>query len=313
MDRGIMLIDVNNIGYAAMYQPSLAHLQTSQGQNTAAIFGFFYSFLSLMQKFPGRTPLMLWDSPQSWRKEILPTYKDNRADTPEKVNIREAYFKQQEKIKTLAALLGIPQASEAEFEADDIVAFCVSIKENDYLGISSDTDWWQGLGSNFSIFSPRNKELITSNNFPALSERYGQFEDPIQFILAKAIAGDKSDNIPGIEGVGIKGASVILEGYFYDLEQLKNDSTTKSKKVKSIQEGWDIVTRNIQLMSWESVRDLMPEIELVTMEPQIEDFYAQCDQLEMAGIKKSYKYYARYFSESKNWQKNVQKWLSPIL
>ena len=115
----LLVFDMNGLGYAAMYQPSLAKL-SHKGMPTAALHGAMASLFSKMAEFPTAMPHVLWDGRAAWRKALLPEYKANRSDTPEKVEIRESYRKQVPYIQQMLMQLGIPQVRSGDAEADDV-------------------------------------------------------------------------------------------------------------------------------------------------------------------------------------------------
>ena len=115
----LLLIDVNGLGYAAMYQPNLAKLE-HQGFSTAALHGALMSVFMRMGELPKATPLVIWDGRAQWRHDMYPGYKANRKDDESKKAIRDAYALQVPWIQLILNRLGIPQVRCASAEADDI-------------------------------------------------------------------------------------------------------------------------------------------------------------------------------------------------
>jgi len=138
-------------------------------------------------------------------------------------------------------------------EADDIIS--VVVQHPNYSGwqkviVSSDKDFFQLCDGETIVFRPIQKEIINQKN---LVEKYGIH--PKNFALARAIAGDKSDNLPGVGGVGLPTISkrfpFLSEDVSYDIDTLIEYCMEKQGKVKAytnILEGKDTVVLNYRLM-----------------------------------------------------------------
>lgn len=300
--KKFILIDVNNLGYAAMYQPELAKLH-SNGFQTSAIHGAIISIFSIIKKYSDRTPVILWDNECLWRKEIYPDYKANRSSTELKQEIRESYFKQVPYIKKMLMYLGIPQLNVPDYEADDIVWALTAENDNDdFIIVSSDSDWYQAIKSNVSMYHQSKKKIITLETFLQDTIESGGFLKPKDYIICKSIQGDlQTDNIPGISGVGLKTALKFYEEYG-SLEKIfeLDPSKIKSKKLQSIVLGKEIVERNLKLIDW----SYAPIVEKEQMNGyvqvfDIESFKAEALQLELIGLLKSGEFFKKSYYNPK--------------
>lgn len=278
----ILLFDMNGLGYAAMYQPNLAKLQHN-GTPTAALHGALASLFSRMAEFPNALPVVVWDGRARWRNELYPGYKENRSDTPEKVAIREAYRKQVPYIQLLLLHLGIPQLRSGSAEADDLAgAICRELGGDFKMElVSRDTDWWQGLTRKIWWYSPLSKKVITFEDFtnPEVGTNDGHFLTTDEYLKCKALAGDTSDCISGVEGVGLKTAAKFIRKYGSMAELwLRVDSGKESVKGSIMerlvtQETRDLYARNLQLMDWSRSPPLnTAEIAAFCLEPDYESF-----------------------------------------
>lgn len=259
MQADIQLIDINGFGYAAMYQPNLAKLAFN-GVPTGGIHGAVASLLSALSQRPGAVPVVLWDGHARWRKELYPDYKGNRKGDPEKDAIREAYERQVPHIQMFLGLLGVPQVRCGSAEADDLAG--VVCRELDPSWgvelVTRDTDWWQALREGVVWFSPMTKQRIgladladPDNGLPD-----GHFISPREYICAKALAGDTSDNIVGIEKVGLKTAVKLMREAGGTIEQFwaAADAGAAVKGVVAqrvaSEESRQLYARNLRLMDW---------------------------------------------------------------
>jgi DNA polymerase-1 len=154
-----------------------------------------------------------WGS-SSYRKEILPEYKQNRKDKyatqteEEKKAFAEFFYEYEETIKALPWLL----LRYEGVEADDLAAHLV--KEKDKYGldeiwlVSSDRDWDLLIQEGVSRFSYVTRKEVTIDNW---NEHYNV--TPEEYISFKCLTGDKGDNVPGIAGIGPKRAEQLIGQY----------------------------------------------------------------------------------------------------
>jgi DNA polymerase-1 len=187
-----------------------------------------------------------------YRKNLYPEYKGNRKKEGKFYEDLKQFFK---KLPTIIKFLNIyfPVLSYTGIEADDLIWY-VSQKYKCVI-LSTDADLLQ---CGVPQFSYTKKKYIT------LEDQWA--DTPRQFITAKALAGDNSDNIKGLERVGLKTALKYLKKYDVDNFQDLADSInpkTKSKIEQRILNGKEIYERNIRLVDLELVNEeiVTPELE----------------------------------------------------
>lgn len=278
----ILLFDANSLGYSAQYQPNLAKLQHN-GMSTAALHGTMLSLFSRMAEYPTAVPVVLWDGHAGWRKELLPEYKSNRSATPEKVEIRKAYRQQVPYIQLMLMALGIPQIRAVDAEADDLAGLiCRGLPSSVFIEmVTKDTDWWQALAETAHWYSPLNKTLLTLAAFtnPEEGTSEGHFVSTEEYIWCKALAGDKSDDIPGVDKVGLKTAAKFIR-QFGTIEALWEQADAGTVKVKgAIMEKLilpatrEMYAKNLLLIDWRNAPALnTKELAATFMEPDFAEF-----------------------------------------
>jgi 5'-3' exonuclease len=187
-----------------------------------------------------------------FRKQIYPEYKGNRKKEGKFYEDLKEFFK---KLPTIIKFLNIhfPVLSFTGIEADDVIWY-ISQKYKSVI-LSTDADLLQCGVPQFSY---------TKRKYITLEDQWA--DNPRQFATAKALAGDNSDNIKGLERVGLKTALKYLKKYQTDTYQELADSIdpkTKSKIEQRILAGGDIYERNIKLVDLELVnyKIITPEIE----------------------------------------------------
>lgn len=229
MKKKLYLVDVSSMFFRAFF--AIRELKTSEGFPTNALYGFLSMTIKLLKEFKPTHMVFCQDRKEpSFRKDLDPRYKANRSEMPEDLGVQIPY------IHKLTQVLGIPQMDKLGYEADDVIGSLAAWGEkNDFevVIVSGDKDFAQLINKNITMFDPmKNKTWDVEH----VNTKYGV--TPEQFIDYLAIVGDSSDNIPGIKGVGPKGAEKLLtdyktlDGVYENVEALKGATLTKVKQAK---------------------------------------------------------------------------------
>lgn len=196
------------------------------------------------------------------RKEKLKKYKEGRSlpklnqkefkfSSP--VEQKENFLFQLEEITKLLDNFPFIQLKFQNAEADDIISCCVQLlkEENKTIIVSNDRDFFQLVQKNVLLYRPAEQKKNPLYNSKRIVEEFGIH--PQNFALARAIAGDKSDNLEGIFGVGLKTIAknfpFFLDNKPYSLYDLLSTCKNKKEKFfKSIQENEQLIQKNYELM-----------------------------------------------------------------
>lgn len=202
--KRLLIIDFNNLLYAHYYSKPLIN---TKGQSVHAIKGFLYRLKNLRDMFDPDYILIARDVSRrkTFRRELYPGYKGTRGTTPD-----DLIFQSKSTLQILD-LMGYPIIGHERYEADDIMGMASKLGSDldmEVIIVSGDKDLYQLVNDNVSIWSFRLNELVTPQY---LSEVYGL--TPNQWIDLKILQGDKSDNIPGIPGIGQKTALQLMKGF----------------------------------------------------------------------------------------------------
>lgn len=205
MERKLLIgIDFNNLLFGSYYG---APLINSKGINVNAIKGFFFKLKSLKEIFNPDYIVFANDLSRSrtFRRKLYPPYKAQRKSHNEDIVTQLRYASQ------LSTLIGYPFINNELYEADDILGMLSKFtaeRDIDMIIASSDRDMYQLVSDTTFIFSPRGKDLITRSY---MQEKYRL--TPEQWIELKMLQGDRSDNIPGIPGIGETTALQLMQRY----------------------------------------------------------------------------------------------------
>lgn len=259
VERPILIVDSLNLfirNFVA--NPTVS----AKGEAAGGIVGFLGYLASVADRTLPKKVILVWEGGGSARKrEIFNEYKAHRkperlnryhlGDIPDTVDNRNAQIRS---IISLVKHLPVVQIYVENCEADDVIGYICRYKfpEDNKVILSSDKDFYQLLNDKVKIYNPHSKRFV--NEADVLS-RFNI--SPQNFCIAKAICGDVSDNVPGVEGVGFKTVakrfpelaspvSVLLEEILTRASERLADSDLKA--LRQIVEQADIVRRNWQLM-----------------------------------------------------------------
>ena len=217
----LILVDGSGYIFRAFY--ALPPMSREDGTPVNAVFGFTSMLLKLSEDMEGENILVVFDAARTtFRNAIYKEYKANRSEPPEEL------VPQFDLIKKATTAIGLKSLEVENYEADDIIATYVKIakKENiETLVISSDKDLMQLIQDGVSLYDPMKNIKIGPE---AVLEKFGVSPDKV--IDVQALAGDSSDNVPGVPGIGVKTASQLINEYGSLENLLDNASSIKQEK-----------------------------------------------------------------------------------
>ena len=195
----------------------------NDGTPVNAVFGFTSMLLKLSEDMEGENILVVFDAARNtFRNKIYQDYKANRSDPPDEL------VPQFSLIRDATEAIGLKSLEVAEYEADDIIATYAkfAVKQNiETVIISSDKDLMQLIQSGVSLYDPMKNIPIGADG---VLEKFGVTPDKV--VDVQALAGDASDNVPGIPGIGIKIAAQLINEYGNLENLLENAHEIKQNK-----------------------------------------------------------------------------------
>lgn len=202
----LLVIDGNSIVNRAYY--GIRPLTTKDGQFTQAIYGFLNMLLKIKNEENPEAVAVAFDlKAPTFRHKAYSGYKANRKGMPEEL------ASQMPPLKKLLSLLGYKIVTCEGYEADDILGTFADACEkngNECVIATGDRDSLQLVSDKTSVHLCTNKQDILYTP-QKIMEEYGV--TPKELIEIKAIQGDSSDNIPGVAGIGPKGAGELIKKY----------------------------------------------------------------------------------------------------
>ena len=208
--KKVILVDGNNLMFRSYYATAYSGniMKNSKGFPTNALYGFVSMINKIINEEKPEYIAVAFDIGKNFRKEKYDFYKEGRSATP--LELKE----QMPIARDILKAMGIKYLELEPYEADDIIGTLARMAdldpEYDATIISSDRDLLQLISPVVDVKLLKQKDYIKYNP-ETFKQDYGI--DPIKIIDLKALAGDSSDNIPGVKGIGEKTALKLLQEY----------------------------------------------------------------------------------------------------
>jgi ribonuclease HI len=201
----LYLLDGSSYIYRAYY--GIRDLATSGGMPTNAVFGFTRMLLGLLQENRPDYLAVVFDRPreETFRRGIYPEYKANRDAMPEDLALQVPY------IRKVLTVLNVPALEAPGFEADDVIATLArryAAEGTEVTVVTGDKDLMQIVGDGISLLDTMQDKRSGPQD---VHKRFGVPPALVPDVLG--LAGDTSDNIPGVPGIGEKTAAELVRRF----------------------------------------------------------------------------------------------------
>ncbi|NSW51380.1 MAG: DNA polymerase I [Anaerolineae bacterium] len=212
MPETLYLIDGHALAYRmyfALMSVGGERFTTKSGEPTAGTYGFTQAVMRLLEQEKPEYLAVAFDVGKTFRDDLFPEYKGTREKMPDDLRL------QIERIQQIVDAFGFPRLEVAGFEADDVLGSVARYAVSEGLGvkiITGDRDLLQLVDDRVIVNLPGRK---TSDTIDYTAHQVKEYMGvrPDQIVDYKALAGDSSDNIPGVPGVGDKTAKNLLEQF----------------------------------------------------------------------------------------------------
>lgn len=301
----ILAIDGNSIAHACHNGATL----TCGTLQVQAIFGFLRTLRMLLEKMPGNVkPLVLWDGRAEFRYALWEHYKGNRKAMDAKQQAHKDAFRAQMPIlETALRLLGVPQLRDPNLEADDLGGWLTTtlMPGRPITLVTGDKDWLQLVNEWVTWVDVINDRKVDQDNF----FEFTGYQTVQGFVEGKALVGDNSDNVPGIDKLGDTTAQLLVaahgsvENFLAKIDagtlqpkarKSKTAATPHPEQALASEEGRALFRRNVALMDLRTGR---APTGLVTVQqaPNPQAFELLCQRLAFASIYRQMPHFLRPF------------------
>lgn len=267
-DDSVLIVDgTNTFKRVFSAVPSI----NDDGIHVGGVVGFLKSIGSNIRQFNATRCIVVFDGRGGSlkRKKIFPDYKSGRKNKVSLNRFKEfdSYEDEYQSMKSqflriidYLDVLPVEVIAIDNIEADDTIAYIAKQyykdKNNNIVIVSSDKDFLQLVSDNISVYRPTVKKLYNKENF---KDEFGVI--PENYLLCRMVSGDTSDNIPGVNGVGVK---TLLKHFDLSnpkvthndiINECKNriEFGVKYKAIKAISQSFDVLDRNYKLMQLHEV------------------------------------------------------------
>ena len=248
----VLLIDGNSLVYRAYFALREADMRTSAGQATGAIHGFSTMLINLIKDQEPEGIAVAFDLPSpTFRHEKIPTYKAGREKAPDDL------YEQLALVKEILPALGIQVVDKEGFEADDILATLATQSRDSSVQVvvvTGDRDSYQLVEDPYIrvLYNRRGVSDYVLYDEDGIWDRIGVY--PKDYVLYAALRGDKSDNLPGVPGVGEKTAAKLVNTY-QTLDGIYGSLEDQKPKLRdNLEKCENTVRQNVEVM--ELIRDV---------------------------------------------------------
>ena len=227
------LILVDGSGYIFRAFFALPAMNTSRGMPTQAVYGFIRMILKLLKDVRPSHIAIVFDSPKkTFRDELFPDYKANRAESPNDLIVQIPY------IHRAVEAFRIKSLMLDGFEADNVIGTLAKRAAHEHFSvtiITADKDFMQLVGPHVSLWDTMRDKRIGVRE---VKERFGV--EPAALVDIQALTGDPIDNVKGVPGVGEKTAAALVQKFggvkeiYENLDRIEESGIRGAKKIAGL-------------------------------------------------------------------------------
>ncbi|MEP6671779.1 MAG: 5'-3' exonuclease H3TH domain-containing protein [Chthoniobacter sp.] len=281
----LLLIDGHYYVYRSFF--AIRELSNSRGEPTNAIYGFVKTVRRMVKDLAPDLAAVVWDMGMPQRRVALqPAYKEQRAEMPELMRPQLTF------IQNLVPMLGFASLWLPDTEADDLMAsYAVAARArgDDVVLATNDKDLFQLVNGNVKVYSTNKTDLAAPSDTFALlgneSVRKKWNVEPGQIGDVLALIGDNVDNIPGVDGIGPKGAATLLNAHgsldalLADLDAVKNERVREKLKAARAQ-----IEQNREMVRLDLDLPLPQPLDALGIHPRWPELVAELEKCEFKSL-----------------------------
>jgi DNA polymerase-1 len=281
----LLLIDGHYYVYRSFF--AIRELSNSRGEPTNAIYGFIKTVRRMVKDLAPDLGAVVWDDGMPRRRvELQPAYKQTRAEMPDLMRPQLTF------IQNLVPLLGFASLSLPDTEADDLMASytCTARRRGDEVVLATnDKDLFQLVDDRVHVYSTNKADLATPKDAFALLgaeavlKKWGVSPPQISDVLS--LIGDAVDNIPGVNGLGSKGAAALLAAHGSLDGILANPEVVKNERIREkLKAGRAQIEQNREMVRLDLDLPLPQPLDQLTIRPRYPQLIAELEKCEFKSL-----------------------------
>ena len=281
----LLLIDGHYYVYRSFF--AIRELSNSRGEATNAIYGFVKTVRRMVKDLAPDLGAIIWDAgiPKR-RSDLQPKYKETRAEMPDLMRPQLTF------IQNLAPLLGFGSLWLPDTEADDLMAsYTVAARDrgDEVVLATNDKDLFQLVGERVKVYSTNKTDLANPTDTFALlgAEKVRAKWDvaPEQIGDVLALVGDSVDNIPGVPGLGPKGAAKLLADYGSLDAILADTGIVKNERIREkLSASREQIIQNREMVRLDLDLPLSVALDSLTIRPRHAELVAALEHCEFKSL-----------------------------
>jgi DNA polymerase-1 len=281
----LLLIDGHYYVYRSFF--AIRELSNSRGEPTNAIYGFVKTVRRMVKDLAPDLGAVVWDMGMPQRRVALqPAYKQQRVEMPDLMRPQLTF------IQNLVPMLGFASLWLPDTEADDLMAsYAVAARArgDDVVLATNDKDLFQLVNGNVKVYSTNKADLAAPSDafallgIDAVRKKWGVEPGQIGDVLS--LIGDSVDNIPGVDGLGPKGAANLLamhgslDALLADLEAVKNERVREKLKAARAQ-----IEQNREMVRLDLDLPLPEPLDALSIRPRWPELIAELEKCEFKSL-----------------------------
>jgi 5'-3' exonuclease len=281
----LLLIDGHYYVYRSFH--AIQTLNNSRGEPTNAIYGFVKTVRKMIKDVRPDLAAVFWDEGMPERRvQLQPAYKQQREAMPEKM------IPQLDFIRSFVRPMGIKSVALPNTEADDLMGCYVlaaARDQHDIILSTNDKDLFQLVSDKVKVYSTNKADLRHPKDSHALlgveevTEKWGL--PPVGIGEVLALTGDSVDNIPGVDGIGLKTASALIRQFGTIQNLLDNLKDVPSEKLrKRLEESRTQILQNREMVKLDLDHPLPVPIADLKIQPIYDEYLKGLEQCEFKSL-----------------------------
>jgi DNA polymerase-1 len=281
----LILIDGHYYVYRSFF--AIRELSNSKGEPTNAIYGFIKTVRRMVKDLAPDLGAVVWDMGMPQRRVALqPAYKQQRAEMPDLMRPQLTF------IQRIVPLLGFASLSLPDTEADDLMAsYAVAARARgeEVILATNDKDLFQLVNEHVRVYSTNKADLAApSDSFAllgaeAVRKKWGV--EPSQIGDVLAMIGDNADNIPGVDGLGAKGAAALLAAHGSLDAILGNLDAVKNERMRGkLQAAREQIEQNREMVRLDLDLPLPEPLEALALRPRWRELIPELERCDFKSL-----------------------------